>query len=196
MFTGIVTDLGEVMAFERDSDGARLSIKVDFDLESVAIGASIAHNGCCLSVTDKTQDRYSVYASNETLNLTTLAGWQVGQFVNLERALKLGDELGGHLVLGHVDGQGEVVGRDVDGDSLRLQFKVPKPLHRYISTKGSVAIDGVSLTVNAVEDQVFGVNLIPITQTETTLGTLQSGQFVTIEIDPLARYAARWEETR
>lgn len=196
MFTGIITHVGEVKEIRRDSGGARLTIHVEVSLEDVAIGASIAHAGCCLSVTEKSGNHYSVYASNETLNLTTLDGWKSGHKINLERALKVGDELGGHMVLGHVDAKAELTRILPDGESVRLYFRAPRPLHRFIAPKGSVTLDGVSLTVNGVEDDSFDVNLIPITWQITTLSQLKVGDRVNIEIDPLARYAARWEETR
>lgn len=195
MFTGIITDLGEVTAIDRHAGGARFQVRCAYDLSTVEIGASIAHSGCCLTVVEKDADRYWVDLSNETLNLTTLDQWRVGQKINLERALKVGDELGGHIVSGHVDGVGELVSLSEDGDSYRLKIAAPAPLHRYIAPKGSIALEGISLTVNEVEGNVFGVNIIPHTWTHTTLGQTQVGAKLNLEIDMLARYAARWRET-
>jgi riboflavin synthase len=168
---------------------------VDFDLSDVAIGASIAHAGCCLTVVSKQAQTYDLDVSNETLALTTLRDWQVGQAVNLERALKVGDELGGHIVSGHVDGVGRLVALSDDGDAKRLVVEVPAPLHRFIAPKGSVAIDGISLTINEVDAQQFGVSIIPHTWDNTTLRGLTLGDAVNIEVDRLARYAARWRQT-
>jgi riboflavin synthase len=190
MFTGIITDLGRVRAI---ATGAmtRLEIETAFPAEGIALGASIACNGCCLSVVERGPGWFAVEASTETLSRTTLGSWRVGTPVNLERPLKLGDELGGHLVQGHVDGVGTLVGRRPDGGSVRLSFEAPKDLARYIASKGSVAVDGVSLTVNEVEGVHFGVNIIPITQEMTNLGRLAEGMRVNLEIDLLARYVAR-----
>ncbi len=143
----------------------------------------------------KTDDRFTVDVSNETLSLTTLSQWVLRQKINLERALKVGDELGGHIVAGHVDGVGELISVKSDGDSYRLKIRVPRPLHRYIAPKGSIALDGISLTVNEVEDDVFGVNIIPHTWTHTTLSQIGEGGKLNLEIDLMARYAARWRET-
>lgn len=195
MFTGIITDVGRVRAVAEANGGRRFEIATTYPLEQVAIGASIACSGACLTVVEKREDVFAVDVSRETLSKTTLGVWVEGRLVNLERALRLGDEFGGHIVSGHVDGVGQVVRALSDGDSLRLQLRAPAPLHRYIASKGSVTIDGVSLTVNEVEDEVFGVNLIPLTRTATTLGDLRSGDRVNLEIDLLARYAARWQET-
>jgi riboflavin synthase len=190
MFTGIITDLGRVRAI---ATGAmtRLEIETAFPAEDIALGASIACNGCCLSVVERAPGWFAVEASAETLSRTTLGSWRVGTPVNLERPLKLGDELGGHLVQGHVDGVCTLIGRRPDGGSVRLSFEAPKDLARYIASKGSVAVDGVSLTVNEVEDVRFGVNIIPITQEMTNLGRLAEGARVNLEIDLLARYVAR-----
>jgi riboflavin synthase len=195
VFTGIITDVGRVRAVAEANGGRRFEIATTYPLEQVAIGASIACSGACLTVVEKREDVFAVDVSRETLSKTTLGVWVEGRLVNLERALRLGDEFGGHIVSGHVDGVGQVVRALSDGDSLRLQLRAPAPLHRYIASKGSVTIDGVSLTVNEVEDEVFGVNLIPLTRTATTLGDLRSGDRVNLEIDLLARYAARWQET-
>jgi riboflavin synthase len=195
VFTGIITDVGRVREVEERAGGRRLVLATSYAMEDVAIGASICCSGACLSVVEKTASTFTVDVSRETLTRTTLGVWVESRLVNLERALKLGDELGGHVVSGHVDGVGEVVRALSDGESLRLQVRAPAPLHRFIASKGSVTLDGVSLTVNEVEGDVFGVNLIPITRTSTTLGGLRSGDRMNLEIDLLARYAARWRET-
>jgi riboflavin synthase len=195
VFTGIITDVGRVRGVAEANGGRRLTISTAYPLDEVAIGASIALSGACMTVVEKGEGTFSVDVSRESLSKTTLGVWVEGRLVNLERALKLGDEFGGHIVSGHVDGVGQVVRALSDGDSLRVQLRAPAPLHRYIAPKGSVTIDGVSLTVNEVEGEVFGVNLIPITRTMTTLGDLRSGDRVNLEIDLLARYAARWQET-
>ena len=190
MFTGIVTDLGRVRSLT-PGGATRIVLETGYDTATVAHGASIACNGCCLSVVDKGPGWFAVDASGETLARTTLGAWRSGTPVNLERPLKLGDELGGHMVLGHVDGVGEVVERRPDGDSLRYTFRAPAALARFIAPKGSVALDGVSLTVNEVEGTSFGVNIIPMTRRETTFGRLAAGDRVNLEIDLLARYLAR-----
>jgi len=169
----------------------RLEIATRYDASSIAIGASIACNGACLSVVARDPGWFAVEASGETLAKTTLGSWQVGTAVNLERPLKLGDELGGHLVLGHVDGVGTVVERRQDGGSIRLTVEAPGDLARFVAPKGSIAIDGVSMTVNEVSGRQFGVNVIPITQRETNLGALAAGAPVNLEIDMMARYVGR-----
>ena len=195
MFTGIITDIGKVRAVRDTDRDRRFEIETRFDLNTVEIGASIAHAGCCLTVVEKGADWFAVEVSGETLDKTTLGQWAVGHPVNLERSAKVGDELGGHIVSGHVDGVGEVISVRSDGGSHRVQVRVPRPLHRYIAQKGSITVEGVSLTVNEVEDDVFGVNLIPHTWDVTTLGSLKPGARVNLEIDMLARYLARWRET-
>jgi riboflavin synthase len=195
MFTGIVTDVGRVRAVRETNRDLRFEIETKFDLSTIDIGASICHAGCCLTVVEKGSGWFAVEVSGETLSLTTLSDWTEGRPVNLERAAKVGDELGGHIVSGHVDGVGEVISIESEGGSHRVQVRVPRPLHRYIASKGSISIEGVSLTVNEVEDDVFGVNLIPHTWDVTTLGTLKVGSRVNLEIDMLARYLARWRET-
>ncbi len=195
MFTGIISHIGTVRALDKSPDGVRLTMQVGFDLSDVAIGASINHAGCCLTVVAKSEYTYDLDVSNETLSLTNLDRWAVGTQVNLERALKIGDELGGHIVSGHVDGMAKLISVTEDGDSYRLRFEAPSPLHRFIAPKGSVALDGISLTVNEVEDHVFGVNIIPHTWSHTTLSQTQAGDTVNLEVDRLARYAARWFET-
>jgi riboflavin synthase len=193
MFTGIITDIGTVRAVRKAGD-TRFEITTGYDLGTVDMGASIACNGCCLTVIEKGPDWFAIQASAETLSKTTLGDWATGTRINLERALKIGDELGGHIVSGHVDGLGEIVSITPEGDSQRFRFRVPHELARFIAPKGSVAIDGTSLTVNEVEGNVFGVNIIPHTQTVTTWGTMKVGQRVNIEIDMLARYVARLTE--
>lgn len=195
MFTGIVTHVGRVRAFDRTAAGARMEVEADLDYATLELGASVSHAGCCLTIVEKGEGGYAVELSNETLARTTLGDWREGDGVNLERALKVGDELGGHLVSGHVDGVGEVVDVRQDGDAWRLSFRAPPPLHRFIAEKGSVAVDGVSLTVNEVEGDRFGVALIPHTWANTTLSRLTAGAHVNLEIDLIARYAARWRET-
>lgn len=195
MFTGIVTDVGRVRSVQETNRDRRFEIETTYDLATVDIGASISHDGCCLTVVEKGQGWFAVEVSGETLGLTTLGGWNAGRPVNLERAARVGDELGGHIVSGHVDGVGEVIAIRPEGGSHRVSIRVPRPLHRYIAPKGSITVNGVSLTVNEVEDDVFGVNLIPHTWDVTNLGRLAVGDPVNLEIDMLARYLARWRET-
>ena len=190
MFTGIITDLGRLQSIAPGS-ATRLVVETLYDTDTIAHGASIACSGVCLSVVDKGPGWFAVDVSAETLSCTTIGSWASGQPINLERPLRLGDELGGHLVSGHADGVGEVTARQPDGDSVRYRFRVPAPLARFIAPKGSVAVDGVSLTVNEVMGDQFGVNLIPVTLRETGLGRLALGQGVNLEIDMLARYLAR-----
>ncbi|HYH38508.1 MAG TPA: riboflavin synthase [Azospirillum sp.] len=190
MFTGIITDVGRVRSIERSGD-TLFTIETAFDMETVPIGASIANNGVCLTVVDKGPGWFAVQASGETLSKTTLGGWAEGTRVNLERALKMGDELGGHIVSGHVDGVARVVEVRPDGESVRLTFEAPADLEKFVAPKGSVALDGVSLTVNEVDGARFGVNIIPHTQVATTFGQLKPGDAVNMEIDMLARYVAR-----
>jgi len=195
MFTGIVTDVGRVRAVRDTNRDRRLEVETAYDLATIDLGASISHSGCCLTVVDKGEDWFATEISGETLATSTLADWTPGQPVNLERAARLGEELGGHIVSGHVDGVGEVLSIEPEGGSHRVRFRAPRPLHRYIAPKGSIAVDGVSLTVNEVQDDVFGVNIIPHTWEATTLGLLKPGSRVNLEIDMLARYLARWQET-
>jgi riboflavin synthase len=195
MFTGIVTDVGRVRAVRETNRDRRFEIETAFDTTAIEMGASVSHAGCCLTVVDKGPGWIAVEVSGETLSKTTLGDWTEGRRVNLERAARLGDELGGHIVSGHVDGVGEVVSVTPEGGSHRIAIRVPRPLHRYIAPKGSITVEGVSLTVNEVEDDVFGVNIIPHTWEVTTLGGLVPGSRVNLEIDMLARYLARWRET-
>ncbi|MFZ3035240.1 MAG: riboflavin synthase [Parvibaculum sp.] len=203
MFTGIVSDVGRVRLVEKRGD-TRFVIDTAYDPDSMLIGASIACSGCCLTVVEKGRDAgqnwFAVDASGETLSCTVLGDWKVGTPINLERALKAGDELGGHIVSGHVDGVGEIVDIREDGDSKRFTFEAPEGLGQFIAAKGSVTIDGTSLTVNEVEDvreganagaTRFGVNIIPHTQAVTTWGQARIGQRINLEIDMLARYVAR-----
>ena len=195
MFTGIVTDVGRVRAIRDTNRDRRFEIETAYDLATVEIGASISHAGCCLTVVEKGDVWFAVEVSGETLDTTTLSDWAAGMPVNLERAARAGDEMGGHIVSGHVDGIGEVLSVTEEGGSHRVKIRAPRPLHRYIASKGSIGVEGVSLTVNEVEDDVFGVNIIPHTWDVTTLGRLQRGSRVNLEIDMLARYLARWQET-
>ena len=195
MFTGIVTDIGRVREVRETDRDRRYEIETAWNTDGIDLGASISHAGCCLTVTDKGPGWFAVEVSNETLSKTTLGAWKTGDGVNLERAAKLGDEMGGHVVSGHVDGLGRVVSITPEGGSHRIEVEAPAPLHRYIAAKGSITVDGVSLTVNAVEGQVFSLNIIPHTWNVTTLGRLKVGDPVNLEIDMLARYLARWQET-
>ncbi|MDO5646454.1 riboflavin synthase [Paracoccus sp. (in: a-proteobacteria)] len=193
MFTGIITDIGLVQLIESRGD-LRARIGCGYDMAGVDLGASIACNGVCLTVVAKGGDWFDVDISAETLSKTNLGGWTVGSRVNLERALRVGDELGGHIVSGHVDGVAQIVDARPEGDSLRLTFDAPADLARFIAPKGSVALNGTSLTVNDVADTRFGVNLIPHTQQVTTWGDAAVGDAVNLEIDTLARYVARLAE--
>jgi riboflavin synthase len=198
MFTGIVTALGTIRAIQPIGGGKdmRLVIAAPWpDTATILIGASIACSGCCLTAVEVNADSFAGDASAETLACTTLGGWVVGSQVNLERSLRIGDELGGHMVSGHVDGVGEAVSATAENGSTRWQFRVPKELARFIAVKGSVAVNGVSLTVNEVRDDMFGVNVIPHTASVTGFGTMKPGDKVNIEIDMLARYVARLAET-
>ena len=195
MFTGLISDIGQV----EEIDGGRIRLGCGYDPSGIAIGASIACDGCCLTATEVTPGAnggalFSVDASNETLSRTTLGGWHAGQAVNLERALTLKDELGGHIVTGHVDAIATIVERNSDGDSARFLFECPEDLAHLIASKGSVALDGTSLTVNEVEGRKFGVNIIPHTLEMTTWGGKQPGDRVNLEVDLLARYVARISE--
>lgn len=194
MFTGIITDKGRVRAISKPGD-TLIEIDTSYDVAGIAIGASIACSGPCLTVVRRGvtdgQGWFAVEASAETLSKTTIGDWKVGTPVNLERALRVGDELGGHIVSGHVDGVGTVLSVRPEGQSWRFSFRAPAELMRYIAHKGSIAIDGVSLTVNEVEGDTFGVNIIPHTFTETTFGQMTQGQRINLEIDALARYVER-----
>ncbi|VDS08820.1 Riboflavin synthase [Paracoccus haematequi] len=195
MFTGIITDIGTVASVEMRGD-MRARIDCGYDMATVDLGASIACDGVCLTVVDKGPGWFTVDISAETLSKTNIGanGWQVGRKLNLERALRVGDELGGHIVSGHVDGVARVAELHEEGDSLRLTFEAPAALARFIAPKGSVALNGTSLTVNEVAGNRFGVNLIPHTRQVTTWGGVVLGDAVNLEIDTLARYVARLAE--
>lgn len=193
MFTGIVTDMGEVVALQNNGD-LRARIATAYDVASIDIGASIACEGVCLTVValgNSPKPWFEVDISAETLRKTNIGTWAMGQRINLERALRLGDELGGHIVSGHCDGVAEVVGTMAEGDSLRVTFRAPHDLARFIAPKGSVALNGTSLTVNDVRGADFDINFIPHTQAVTTWGRVQVGDLVNLEVDTMARYVAR-----
>lgn len=196
MFTGIITDIGIVSQVEMRGD-MRARISCNYDMSGVDMGASIACDGVCLTVVDKGADWFDVDISAETLSRTNIGanGWAGGRRLNLERALRVGDELGGHIVSGHVDGVARIEAMQDDGDSTRMTFSAPPALARFIATKGSVALNGTSLTVNEVDGNRFGVNIIPHTQAVTTWGEARVGDLVNLEIDTLARYVARLAET-
>jgi riboflavin synthase len=199
MFTGIITDIGEVIAVEPRAQGlARLTIACGYDPDSIGVGASIACSGVCLTVVARGKEGnrswFAVEAAAETLRLTTVGNWRRGTRINLERALKIGDELGGHMVAGHADGLAGVVTREDFTDMARFTLRAPQALTRFIAAKGSVALDGVSLTVNEVADHTFSVLIIPHTLKVTTLGSLAAGDAVNLEVDLMARYVARLME--
>jgi riboflavin synthase len=201
MFTGIVTDIGEVVAVEPRAEGlARLKIACGYDPDGIDIGASIACSGVCLTVIARGRDGnrawFAVDAAAETLRVTTVGSWRNSTRINLERALKVGDELGGHIVAGHADGLATLIAREDLTDMARLSFRIPAELARFIASKGSVALDGVSLTVNEVADDTFAVLIIPHTLAVTTLGALAAGDAVNLEVDLMARYAARLMERK
>ena len=196
MFTGIVTDIGKVLVLEQRGD-LRARIGTAYEVGGIDNGASIACNGVCLTVIALGRDPqnwFDVEISAETVSATNVGGWQVGSRLNLERALKVGDELGGHIVSGHVDGVAEVVGLRDEGDSTRVTFRAPDALARFIAPKGSVALNGTSLTVNEVAGADFGINFIPHTKTATTWGDVALGDLINLEIDTMARYVARLRE--
>jgi riboflavin synthase len=193
MFTGIVTDIGEIMRQEKRGD-TRFCIRTGYDITAINIGTSICCAGCCLTVVETAPHTFSVDVSAESISKTTLGHWKLGTRINLERAVKMGDELGGHMVSGHIDGVGQVVSVRPDGGSMRFRIRVPADLAKFIAQKGSVTLDGVSLTVNEVEGLEFGVNIIPHTQAVTTWGHAREGDVLNVEIDMLARYAARLAE--
>jgi riboflavin synthase len=199
MFTGIITDLGRVRRLRREpgpDSGLELTIATGYDTGQIALGASIACSGVCLTVIAVEPGAFVVQASAETLARSTLSEWEEGSPLNLERALRLGDELGGHLVSGHVDGVAEILERRPEGDSVRFTIEAPRALAPFIASKGSVALDGISLTINQVEGARFGVNIIPYTLSHTSLGEARLGQRMNLEIDPIARYLARLLEVR
>ena len=199
MFTGIVTDVGTVSSVTPMDKGVRLRIATAYDPRTIEIGASIAHSGVCLTVTalpgeGENARWFEVEAWEEALRLTTIAGWSEGTRVNLERALKIGDELGGHIVSGHVDGKAEILSVDPEGEAVRIRLRAPEALARFVAPKGSVALDGTSLTVNAVDGVDFDVLLIRHTLAVTTWGDRKPRDFVNFEVDTMARYAARLAE--
>lgn len=199
MFTGIVTDVGRLVEVDDRNDGRLLRIACRYDADTIDLGASITNDGICLTVTSKGRDGdqnwFEVFAALETLAVTHVSRWRLGRRINLERALKVGDELGGHIVSGHIDGIAEIVGKDATGEQITLTFKVPADLAPFIARKGSVALNGTSLTVNEVDGDRFSVHLIPYTVAVTSWGDYEVGDFVNIEVDPMARYAARLIET-
>ena len=197
MFTGIVTDIGTIAKVTQSGD-TRFDVLTAYDTDTIDLGASISHSGVCLTVIEKGKgadgDWFAVEASKETLDVTSAGKWQEGTKLNLERALKMGDELGGHIVSGHVDGLAEITAITPEGDSQRYTFKTTSALMPFIAPKGSVTLDGTSLTVNEVEGLTFGINLIPHTQEVTTWGLSKVGDIVNLEIDVLARYVARLKQ--
>ncbi len=196
MFTGLTTDLGRVRSVAKTEGGLRLEIETSYDIEAIDRGASIGCSGACLTVADKGDDWLAFDVSAETLKRTNISDWQPGDGLNLEKPLKVGDELGGHIVAGHVDDTGKIMALDDLGDSKKLRIQLPKALMPFISVKGSVTVDGVSLTVNEVGADEFSVNLVPHTIAVTTFQDAKPGQRVNIEVDLLARYLARLLESR
>ncbi|MGB0575297.1 MAG: riboflavin synthase [Alphaproteobacteria bacterium] len=190
MFTGIITDVGEVRSIEKRGD-TRIEIITSYNTAEIELGASIACSGPCLTVVEKGDGWFAIEASAETLDRTTIGDWAVGSKVNTERALKLGEELGGHIVSGHVDGIARIVSTKIEGDSKRFELEAPDELKSFIAEKGSVALEGVSLTVNEVLGNRFGVNIISHTQACTTFGEKSEGDRINLEIDMLARYVSR-----
>ncbi|MDG0985062.1 MAG: riboflavin synthase [Planktomarina sp.] len=193
MFTGIITDIGTIRSVTQRGD-LRIEIATGYDVTSVDMGASIACDGVCLTVVEKTSDSFCVDVSAESAGLTNIGEWKTGRLVNLERALKVGDELGGHIVSGHVDGVAEIVALRDEGDSTRVTLRAPEALAKFIAPKGSVALNGTSLTVNEVNGTDFGINFIPHTKAVTTWGSAAVGDRVNLEIDTLARYVARLQD--
>ncbi|GGE28890.1 riboflavin synthase subunit alpha [Primorskyibacter flagellatus] len=195
MFTGIITDIGTVRAVEKRGD-LRARIATAYDTDGIDMGASIACDGCCLTVVETGPDWFDVEISAETVSKTNISHntWAEGRRINLERALKVGDELGGHIVSGHVDGVAELIALEEEGDSTRATFRAPEALAKFIAPKGSVALNGTSLTVNEVDGATFGINMIPHTKAVTTWGQAKVGDRINLEIDTLARYVARLQE--
>ncbi|MDP9127951.1 MAG: riboflavin synthase [Pseudomonadota bacterium] len=190
MFTGIIRDVGQIAAIDKTGDWT-VTVATGLTLDAIGLGASIACSGICLTVIDKSDGRFKVQLSAETVSKTTAHAWQPGDRLNLEPALRIGDELGGHMLAGHVDGLAEVLHKAAVGDSLQYEFEVPQDFGRYLASKGSVSLDGVSLTVNEVSGTRFYVNVIPYTQQVTTLGHLVAGDFANFEVDLIARYVER-----
>ena len=193
MFTGIVTDVGSIRSLKQSGD-LRIEIKTSYDLSTIDLGASVACNGICLTVVEKTTDCFSVDVSAESVSLTNVDSWTTGALINLERSLKVGDELGGHIVAGHVDGVAQIISINDEGGSTRVTLRAPHSLSRFIAPKGSVALNGTSLTVNEVDANDFGVNFIPHTKAVTTWRNAKVYDFVNLEIDTLARYVARLKD--
>ena len=192
MFTGIITAEGTITRIAQNADGgAKLHIRTSWDCAQIPIGASIACNGICLTLIGAEGNVFAADASAETLNITTMKHWQAGQNINLERALAVGDELGGHIVSGHIDGVAQIIAIKKAGDSTHMEFELPKTLAPYVAPKGSIALDGVSLTINQVKGRQFSVMVIPHTGATTNLGKLAVGDEVNVEVDLLARYVAR-----
>jgi riboflavin synthase len=193
MFTGIIQDIGEITAIDKTRGDVRFWIKTSLTLDDKAIGASIACSGCCLTVVEKRAQEFAVDVSAESISKTCFGDYEVGGKLNIEPSMRIGDEIGGHLVSGHVDGLVKIMSIEPDGDSHRLEIEMPKAFAPYLAAKGSVALDGISLTVNTVDDErgVFGINIIPHTWDVTTLGKRKTGDMLHLEIDQMARYAAR-----
>lgn len=191
MFTGIITHLGIIQRIDKDRGDWRVYIKSDIDPQSVAMGASIACSGCCLTVVEKGDNWLAYDVSAESLSKTIIGQWEEGSRINLEQSLKMGDEMGGHIVSGHVDALAEIEAIEKEGDSHRVRIAVPEEFENYIAPKGSIALDGISLTVNEVQGRRFGVNIIPHTWENTTFGQRKAGDKMNMEVDMLARYVAR-----
>ena len=191
MFTGIITDIGTVTRVDDTRGDKRFEIQTAWDMTDVPMGASIACSGCCLTVVAKTKNSFTVDVSAESISKTNLGTWVEGTKINLESSLKFGDELGGHLVSGHVDGLATLVSVTPDGDSYRLKVRAPEQLKQFVAQKGSIALNGISLTVNEVDDDIFGINIIPHTWQVTTMGQIKAGDQINMEVDMLARYVAR-----
>ncbi len=191
MFTGIIIGKGKILSVTAKEADRVFRIASPFNMNNTDLGASIACSGCCLTVIEKGDDWFDMYVSGETLSKTNLGEWQIGTEINLERSLRLGDEMGGHIVSGHVDGLATIKSITQDGDSWRIEITPPKGFEKFVAPKGSVALDGISLTVNEVTDTSFGVNIIPHTMQVTTLGTRKVGDKINMEVDMLARYVAR-----
>ncbi|MGH1403335.1 MAG: riboflavin synthase [Alphaproteobacteria bacterium] len=196
MFTGLIQDIGVIRSVEGGDGGVRFEVETKMNLDDTPLGASICCSGCCLTVVEKSKNTFYVDVSQETLSRTNLGAWQVMTRVNLEPSLKVGDELGGHIVSGHVDAVTKIETIEADGNSYRIRILIPEGLAPFIAEKGSVSLDGISLTVNDVTKVDFGVNIIPHTWQETTLSDRQSGDHINIEIDMLARYVARMVECK
>ena len=194
MFTGIIIGKGKILSVAANEQDRVFKIATPFAMDDVAIGASIACSGCCLTVVEKGADWFTAYVSAETLSKTNLSHWVEGTEINLERSLRLGDEMGGHIVSGHVDGLAVISSIDVEGESWRIKITAPENLKKFVAAKGSVALDGISLTVNHVDNAVFDINVIPHTLDVTTLGNRKIGDHLNMEIDMLARYVARLNE--